>query len=138
MIVIISTLVAIKGSDILIGYFHPENSFPVESRGVERYVDLRENNPNFKAHIPNKIIESLENGIPFITSIDGTLKRIIDEYKNGIFIKNEEDIDISQIERLLNDNNYLKNIKNNCKKSYEKLFNFEKTFDKIIENIIEM
>ncbi len=96
------------------------------------------NNPNFKAHIPNKIIESLENGIPFITSIDGTLKKIIDEYKNGIFIKNEEDIDISQIERLLNDNNYLKNIKNNCKKSYEKLFNFEKTFDKIIDNIIEM
>tara|TARA_B100001109_G_C18858993_1_gene473073 strand:- start:53 stop:1147 length:1095 start_codon:yes stop_codon:yes gene_type:complete len=55
MIVIISTLVAIKGSDILIGYFHPENSFPVESRGVERYVDLRENNPNFKAeYVPSK------------------------------------------------------------------------------------
>ena len=45
------------------------------------------NNANFRDHIPNKIIESLENGIPIITSLEGTLKKMIQSKKNGIFIE---------------------------------------------------
>ena len=49
IIVIISTIVAVIGADFLIGYLVPESQFPVEKRGVERYVILKEINPNFKA-----------------------------------------------------------------------------------------
>tara|TARA_Y100000589_G_scaffold298716_1_gene307537 strand:- start:1900 stop:3153 length:1254 start_codon:yes stop_codon:yes gene_type:complete len=96
------------------------------------------NNSNFKVHIPNKIIESLENQTPFITSIDGKLKKIIDKYNNGIYIKNEINLDISEFEKLINDDIYLQKIKANAKKSYKELFNFERTFDQIIENLILM
>ena len=96
------------------------------------------NNSNFKGHIPNKIIESLENSTPFITNIDGNLKKIIDEYNNGIFTNNSFDINTSQIEKLISDKEYLKKLKINSRKSYEKLFNFQNTFDLIIENIISM
>lgn len=55
IIVIISTIIAIIGADKLIGYFAPEAQFPIESRGVERYVLLKEYNPNFRAkYVPTE------------------------------------------------------------------------------------
>ena len=91
------------------------------------------NNPNFKDHIPNKIIESLENSTPFITTVEGKLKSIIDEYKNGIFIKNRESIDLSAYEKLIMDSDYQKYLSINAGNSYKKLFNYKKTFQKIIK-----
>ena len=64
------------------------------------------NNSNFRDHIPNKIIESLENGRPFITSVEGTLKNMIKSKKNGIFIKDDKNINIKNIEKLIKDKNY--------------------------------
>ena len=96
------------------------------------------NNPNFNDHIPNKIIESLENSTPFITTVEGKLKSIIDKYKNGIFIKNIESIDLSAYEKLIVDSDYQKYLSINAGKSYKKLFNFEKTFQKIINKLEKM
>lgn len=60
IIVISSTIIAIIGADRLIGYFAPEVQFPIESRGVERYVLLKEFNPNFIAkYVPT--VEYLDN-----------------------------------------------------------------------------
>ena len=93
------------------------------------------NNLNFRDHIPNKIIESLENGIPFITSIDGTLKRMIESKNNGIFIKDNKDINITEIEKLINDQEYYKKIKINALNSFKELFDFDKTYGNIIDNL---
>jgi len=55
IIVVISTTITIIGADRLIGYFAPEARFPIESRGVERYVLLKEISPNFRAkYIPTE------------------------------------------------------------------------------------
>ena len=89
------------------------------------------NNKNFNNHIPNKIIESLENNTPFITTLDGKLKSIIEKYNNGIFIPNKDILDVSKFEKILNNQDYRNTLKNNAKYSYEKLFNFEKTFNQI-------
>ena len=89
------------------------------------------NNKNFNNHIPNKIIESLENNTPFITTLDGKLKSIIEKYNNGIFIPYKAIIDVSKFEKILNNQDYRNTLKNNAKYSYEKLFNFEKTFNQI-------
>ena len=96
------------------------------------------NNKNFKNHIPNKIIESLENNTPFITTLDGKLKSIVEEYANGIYIPNENDIDISKFEELLTNPEYVNYLRKNAKYSYEKLFNFEKTFNKIENELINI
>ena len=89
------------------------------------------NNKNFNNHIPNKIIESLENNTPFITTLDGKLKNIIEKYNNGLFIPNKGIIDVSKFEKILNNQNYLNTLRENAKYSYEELFNFENTFNKI-------
>ena len=93
------------------------------------------NNKNFQNHIPNKIIESLENGTPFITTLDGKLKSIIQKYNNGIFIPNKDPINISIFEELLVNQEYLNNLRKNAKDSYEKLFNFDKTYSQIEESL---
>lgn len=96
------------------------------------------NNQNFKDHVPNKIIESLENNTPFITTLDGKLKSIVEEYNNGIFIRNQHHIDITKYQKIINDKDYQKYLSKNAEKSFKKLFDFNKTFDKIIENLILM
>ena len=93
------------------------------------------NNKNFNNHIPNKIIESLENSTPFITTLDGKLKTIIEKYNNGIYITNKDPINISKFEELLINKRYLNTLRRNAKISYEKLFNFDKTYNQI-ENIL--
>ena len=95
------------------------------------------NNPNFRDHIPNKIIESLENNTPFITTVEGKLKSIIDEFENGIFIKNKESIDLSAYEKLILDSEHQQYLSINAGNSYKKLFDYKKTFQKIIK-IIEI
>ena len=96
------------------------------------------NTPNFKDHVPNKIIESLENNTPFITTVEGKLRTIIDNYKNGIFIRNNVSIDLSLFEKLIMDSDYQKYLSINAGKSFKKLFNYKKTFQKIIKSIEKM
>lgn len=93
------------------------------------------NNLNFRDHIPNKIIESLENGIPFITSIDGTLREMIETKNNGIYIKDKKEIDMTEIEKLINDEEYNRKLKINALRSFKENFNFDKTYERIINNL---
>jgi hypothetical protein len=94
MLVIISTIVTIKGADVLIGYSAPEVQFPVDRRGVERYILLSEINPNFKAkYIPSdeylKSTDSLERkGYLVKTDRDG----FIENGNNINFTENDESI----------------------------------------------
>ena len=50
LIVILSTIGAVKGADLLLAYSGSTTQFPIEDSGVERYVNLKEINPNFKAN----------------------------------------------------------------------------------------
>ena len=76
-----------------------------------------------------------KNGTPFITTLDGKLKSIIQKYNNGIFIPNKDPINISIFEELLVNQEYLNNLRKNAKDSYEKLFNFDKTYSQIEESL---
>ena len=92
------------------------------------------NNQNFQNSIPNKVIESLENSVPFITNTQGELKKMIEEFDNGIFL--DKDLkDIKKISNLIEDKEFLNNLKKNSFNSYQELFNFEKTYQKIICNL---
>ena len=92
------------------------------------------NNQNFQNSIPNKVIESLENSVPFITNTQGELKKMIEEFDNGIFL--DKDLkDIEKISSLIENKEFLNNLQRNSFKSFEALFNFEKTYQKIICNL---
>ena len=95
------------------------------------------NTPNFQNSIPNKVIESLENGIPFITGTKGELKNLIKDYNNGIFFN--QDIKVfHELIRITNDENYQRVLRINAKKSYQILFDFKKTYQKIIVNLCQI
>jgi len=95
------------------------------------------NNSNFQNSIPNKVIESLENGIPFITNTKGELKNLIVLYNNGIFLEDNYK-DFYKLKRILKDKEYLKEIQMNAKKSYDNLFDFKKTYQKIIFELTQI
>ena len=92
-----------------------------------------QNNPNFKNSIPNKVIESLEHGVPFITCTEGELKNLIQKYKNGIYL-NRNKLDISKILKLINNKEYLERLRENASKSYQKSFDFKKPTKKLFLN----
>lgn len=87
-IVTVSTLISLKSGDFLIGYFSPEVQFPIEERGIERSILIREHNPNFKAtYIPTKAYLNVTDSLD---SKGYTLKTD----KNG-FIENGNKINFS-------------------------------------------
>tara|TARA_X000000950_G_C13918946_1_gene662375 strand:+ start:1340 stop:2518 length:1179 start_codon:yes stop_codon:yes gene_type:complete len=96
------------------------------------------NSINFQNSIPNKIIESLENGTPFITNLDGKLKEMIKIYKNGIHIPKLNYKHLSTFINLIEDNTFKNKLSNNAARSYENLFNFHKAYDKLKEEILNM
>lgn len=96
------------------------------------------NNVNFYDHIPNKIIESLENGTPFITTLEGTLKKLILDNSNGIFISSLNKLNFEPILKLVEDKKFQNELKKNSRKSYKKLFDFDVVYDNLIDKLIEI
>ena len=92
------------------------------------------NNSNFNNSIPNKVIESLENKVPFITNNHGELKKMIDNKMNGVYVPNYKDGSLSIFIKLIEDKNFLKQLKENAFQSYKDQYNFDKVFDNIIKN----
>ena len=91
-------------------------------------------NLNYINSIPNKVIESLENGIPFITNTEGEMKRLIENYANGIFLdKNMKNF--YKIKKLVEDKEYREKLRVNSINSYRALFDFENTYQEIIINL---
>ena len=92
---------------------------------------------NYINSIPNKVIESLENGIPFITNTEGELKKLIENFDNGIFLdKNMKNF--YKIEKLIEEKEYRKKLRLNSIYSYQELFDFDNTYQEIIINLKEI
>ena len=60
---------------------------------------------------------------------------MIESKNNGIFIKDNKDINITEIEKLINDEEYYKKLKINALNSFKELFDFDKTYGNIIDNL---
>tara|TARA_Y100001970_G_scaffold294300_1_gene450092 strand:+ start:10665 stop:11924 length:1260 start_codon:yes stop_codon:yes gene_type:complete len=91
---------------------------------------------NFQRSIPNKVIESLENGVPFITNLDGSLRRMILNKNNGIYIPDNNYDQIINYFNFLDDPDLLNELKSNAIKSYKELFDYDLTYNNIIKNLI--
>ena len=75
---------------------------------------------NYINSIPNKVIESLENGIPFITNTEGELKNLIENFDNGIFLdKNMKNF--YKIKKLIEEKEYREKTSLKLNKSYQRV-----------------
>ena len=89
---------------------------------------------NYINSIPNKVIESLENGIPFITNTEGELKKLIENFDNGIYLdKNMKNF--YKIKKLIEEKEYREKLRLNSINSYQELFDFDNTYQEIIINL---
>lgn len=97
-----------------------------------------QNTSNFKKSIPNKVIESLENGVPFITNLRGKLEKMVNFHKNGIFISELNQKGLNNYLKLIKEENFKKDLIKNAKKSYIELFEYNKFYNKLVKEICEM
>ena len=120
----------------LIGEVNKYNSAFLLSNSIATIAPYK-NTQNFRNSIPNKVIESLENSVPFITRTDGELKNLIKTFNNGIFL-DSQNMEVNNIVKLIEDQKYRKVLCKNAYKSYEQLFDFQKVYNQIIINIENM
>ena len=59
---------------------------------------------------------------------------MIETKNNGIYIKDKK-IDMTEIEKLINDEEYNRKLKINALRSFKENFNFDKTYERIINNL---
>ena len=120
----------------LMGEVNKYNSAFLLSNSIATIAPYK-NSPNFKNSIPNKVIESLENSVPFITGTEGEMKNLINEFNNGIFLDSKVN-EVNAILKLIEDKKYREILCKNACKSYEQLFDFQKIYSRIIINIENM
>ena len=118
---------------ILVGEIDQYQSKLLISNSIATLAPYK-NNSNFNNSIPNKIIESLENKVPFITNNYGEMKTMINNQMNGIYVPNYTNKSLSILIKLIDDKKFLNELKENAYKSYENLYDFDKVFENIIKN----
>ena len=120
----------------LIGEVNKYNSTFLLSNSIATIAPYK-NTQNFQNSIPNKVIESLENSVPFITRTEGELKNLIKKFNNGIFLDSKIN-KVNNIVKIIEDKKYRNVLCKNAYKSYEQLFDFQKVYNQIIINIENM
>jgi glycosyltransferase involved in cell wall biosynthesis len=89
---------------------------------------------NFKLNVPNKIIDSLALGLPIITTLEGEVKKIIDEKKIGFSYSSCIEL-CSIMENFSNGAVDLKTIEFNCKTLYESNFASSKVYHDLVKSL---
>ena len=91
----------------------------------------------FEKSIPNKIQMSLAYGIPILTTLDGSTKKIIEKYNLGLYTKSEFEA-ITFIKKLKS-SEYLKlKLFKNCRLTYRKEFQHSKNYDNLTNYIFNL
>lgn len=95
------------------------------------------NNDAFKRSIPNKIIDSLANGLPIITTLKGRVGRLIDEYGLG-YSGGSLDEMYEFAEKLIVDRGYGSELSARAASVYESFFSYEKIYGGLVKALEKM
>ena len=95
------------------------------------------NNQDFKDSIPNKINDALRLGIPLLCPLKGEVKNLINSYNVGISYTNSKSLSKS-VELLIKNPLLKKKISNNSKKLYQDKFEFNKNYNRLVQNLEQL
>ena len=90
---------------------------------------------NFIDNIPNKFFNSISNGVPVLSCLEGEVKHLINKHEIGFFYKNHKDL-VHNIDLLIESKNKSNKFSENSICTYEKYFEFNKSYDNLVKNII--
>lgn len=89
---------------------------------------------DFKHSYPNKFYDAIKFGKPFITTLSGDLKNLIENKNLGLHISSENiEVSIKQINDLLRNENQIKLMSKNGMALYKKSYSLQKTYESIIK-----
>jgi glycosyltransferase involved in cell wall biosynthesis len=89
---------------------------------------------DFRHSYPNKFYDAIKFGKPFITTLSGDLKNLIESKNLGLYIDSENlNFSIQQITSLLENENQIKVMARNGLDLYEKSYSLQKTYGKILK-----
>ena len=92
---------------------------------------------NFTLNIPNKIIDSLSLGVPILSPLKGEVASMIKKNNIGITYDSNTAL-IECINSLINNNFLQKKMSKNARMLYEKEFNFDNVYNKLVEHLENM
>ena len=92
---------------------------------------------NFIDNIPNKFIDSISNGVPILSSLEGEVRQITEKYNLGFHYKKSEDL-IRYINMILDSKNLVEIQSKNAISIYEKYFDFYKSYDNLLNCIYKV
>jgi glycosyltransferase involved in cell wall biosynthesis len=89
---------------------------------------------DFKHSYPNKFYDAIKFGKPFITTLSGDLKNLIENKTIGLHISSENiDLSIKQINDLINNEKQIELMSRNGVALYKKSYSLQKTYESIIK-----
>lgn len=101
--------------------------------GIAPYVDTR----NFNLNLPNKPIEYMSAGLPVLSSVEGTLGRLLREEECGATYGSAEEL-AAILRRLSQDKSELERLSKNASALYKARFVAENVYGKMADYLEEM
>lgn len=89
---------------------------------------------NFINNTPNKIVDSLMLGKPFLCPLEGEIKNLVEKYEVGFSYSNGETL-ANSIINLIKDKELLNQMSNNAENLYNSEFEFNKVYDSLVKHI---
>lgn len=94
---------------------------------------------NYTVNLPNKIIDSLSNGLPIISPLKGEVEKMINKFEVGLTYYEGCAASLAeQIISLVNDRNLQLRLSNNAKNLYNKNYSYEKVYGDLVSHIESM
>jgi len=104
----------------------------VSSVGLAPYL----NTANFVINLPNKPVEYLSAGLPIVTSLEGSLKNLIDTHGCGVAYGDRDSADLAEkLLQLSQDRDLLAILSANAKALFERAFVAERVYPEMVAHL---
>lgn len=125
------------GSNVIIpGWIEKEQIFSLmanASIGIAPYI----NSMNYRLNTPNKFGEYLSASLPIAVSISGEMEKLLNQYECGGVYQNSAEL-IEFIEKYYYNDELLAQHSFNARVLYEKMFNADRSNQKLLDHIIKV
>ncbi len=127
----------LKDSIFLLGWVNREEMYRLARYSDAAIAPYKALN-NYEGHLPNKIADYLQLGLPIISSLKKEFPKIVKKYNIGFTFENIEDL-VLIFNNLINaESNYLIKIKKNCKRLWELKYDAKKVYRDLIFKLKEI
>jgi glycosyltransferase involved in cell wall biosynthesis len=93
------------------------------------------NTKDFVMSIPNKVIDVLSAGLPLLSSLNGEVKKLIDDQAVGFYYDQSGESLQAVIYSLIEDSARIKLSSNNAQNLYRSQFSYEKVYGSLVKNL---